>query len=108
MQLKVLASIQACKTRTILTTEEAIEIFRIYLSNNRKPSKAGATASAAKVAAAFKVNEKTIRDIWSGRTWIRELMHLDPARACSRQRLSSPNEHWHRRSPCLCVSDGRA
>ena len=38
MQLKVLASIQACKTRTILTTEEAIKIFRIHLSRKKNPT----------------------------------------------------------------------
>ena len=33
------------------------------------------------VARTYKVSEKTVRDIWRGRTWHHETLHLDPPRA---------------------------
>jgi hypothetical protein len=69
-------SIQACKTRTILTLPQVIQIKSSHLYSKTLGSK-GLTAAA--VGISFGVSEKAIRDIWRGRTWVRETMHLDPA-----------------------------
>jgi hypothetical protein len=70
-------SIQACKTRAILTEDQAIAIFRTKLLNDSQfpPNR----VSASDVSQQYGVNEKTIRDIWKGRTWLRETVHLDPS-----------------------------
>ena len=67
------------KPRAILTREKAVDIFRRSL-----PS-AGCLFSAEKLTATFVaqeygINEKTVRDIWTGRTWYNETLHLDPHR----------------------------
>ncbi len=62
------------KTRAKLSVAQAIHIY------NAK--KASPMISAAKVATLYGVGEKTIRDIWTGRTWSRETRHLHTARAC--------------------------
>ena len=80
-------SIQACKTRTILTLEQALQIFEIKLDNSNPLS---GRRTAAAVARSFGVSEKTVRDIWIGRTWVREMMHLDPARAAKACNLKLP------------------
>ena len=63
---KASASIQACKTRMILTEQNAVDIFRIKLANDSSGSnkRVGAT----RVAQLFGVSDKAIRDIWKGRT----------------------------------------
>jgi hypothetical protein len=38
----------------------------------------------------YGVNEKTVRDIWSGRTWSKETRRLDPSRALAFKKVSSP------------------
>ena len=70
-------SLQACKTRAVLTKQQAIRIFEIKLASN---SGGIEQPSAQLTAHHFGVSEKAIRDIWKGRTWIRETMHLDPKR----------------------------
>ena len=45
------------------------EVQSIYLAK-----KQGIRAT--KIAGSFGVNEKTVRDIWSGRTWAKETLHL--------------------------------
>ena len=45
------------------------EVQSIYLA--KKPGN-----RATKIAGSFGVNEKTVRDIWSGRTWAKETLHL--------------------------------
>ena len=84
-------SLQACKTRAILSKEQAIEIFLIKLENNRDSRcRISSRRSAASVARQYGVSDKAVRDIWMGRTWFRELMHLDPARAMMPERLKLP------------------
>ncbi len=83
-------SIQACKTRSVLTLQQAIHIFEIKWGQSNQPSGRSGHQSAAAVARSFGVNEKTVRDIWVGRTWIREIMHLDPARAAKAGSLKMP------------------
>ena len=67
---------QCAKPRAVLTKEQAIDIFRISTSGYTTAS--GPTATS--VAKAFGVNEKTIRDIWKGRTWCNETLPLDSSR----------------------------
>jgi hypothetical protein len=81
-------SIQACKTRTILTKQQALDIFKVRLFNDS--SAAGGRVGARRLAEQYLVNEKTIRDIWSGRTWYRETLHLDPRRKLDPKRLKAP------------------
>jgi hypothetical protein len=81
-------SIQACKTRTILTKQQVLEIFMVRLVNDS--SETGERVGARLLAEQYRVNEKTIRDIWSGRTWYRETLHLDPRRKLDPNRLKAP------------------
>ena len=69
-------SIQCAKPRAVLTKEQAIDIFRLSTFNYSKASRPTATS----VAKAFGVSEKTIRDIWNGRTWCEETLPLDSSR----------------------------
>ena len=87
-ELKLLTSLQACKTRAILTAEQAIKIFKIKLSNQTATK--SQILSPCNVARLFGVSEKAVRDIWKGRTWLRETMHLDPARIVMAARLRPP------------------
>ena len=67
---------QCAKPRAVLTKEQAIDIFR--LSASGYTTAPGPTATS--VARAFGVNEKTVRDIWKGRTWCDETLPLDSSR----------------------------
>ena len=64
------------KPRAVLTGMQAIQIFKL------KPGTALSTKSATATALArmYGVSEKTVRDIWTRRTWSRETCHLDPTR----------------------------
>jgi hypothetical protein len=57
------------KPRARLSEDQVLAIFQ-----------ARDSASATRVAVIYGVNEKTVRDIWTGRTWARETRHLDTAR----------------------------
>ena len=82
-EAKLLSSIQACKTRAVLTAEQAAQIFQIKLSGQHgvAAKRSQGPHCARIVARLFGVSDKAVRDIWNGRTWLRETMHLDPARA---------------------------
>ena len=88
--MRLLSSIQACKTRAILTAEQAIEILKIKLASKTDSRSRYESLSPCCVARAFGVSEKAVRDIWKGRTWLRETMHLDPARVVMAARLRPP------------------
>ena len=45
---------------------------------------------ATKVAKCFGVSEKAIRDIWSGRTWVKATRHLDPSKVLNKQPPARP------------------
>jgi hypothetical protein len=67
---------RAAKPRAILNRDQAVEIFKLKPpASDLKTSKVCLT-----VASMYKVSEKTVRDIWSGRTWHEETKHLDPSR----------------------------
>jgi hypothetical protein len=59
----------AAKPRAVLTRADVIAIFQIKAT----------LASATKVAKCYGVSEKTIRDVWTRRTWAAETWHLDPS-----------------------------
>ncbi len=82
------SSTSSPKTRSILTEEEAVAIFKIKITNDS--TSRSERLSAAAVARDYRVSEKTIRDIWTARTWIREIVHLDPVRAALVERLKPP------------------
>ena len=69
---------QIAKPKAILTYDKVIDIFKLR-PESKLARGAGSRASAA-VAFDFGVSEKTVRDIWRGRTWHRETLHLDPCR----------------------------
>ena len=89
-QSKCQSSIQACKTRSILTPSQAAEIFKIHLLDRSSLRAKDKWLSSTKVASVFGVSEKTVRDIWTGRTWFHELIHLDPARASLAEKRMRP------------------
>ncbi len=77
--------------RCVLTKEQVIEIFRRKLIPLKASTRSGGkscTFVATKVGKEFGVSPKTIRDIWLGRTWYRDTIHLDPTRADAADRLS--------------------
>jgi hypothetical protein len=78
-------SIQACKTRTVLTEEQAVDIFKVKMINETLGKLE--IVRACDLATKYRVNEKTIRDIWKARTWSRETLHLDPARTTCPDKL---------------------
>ena len=86
---KLLLSLKACKTRAILSEAEAIQIFLIKLENDANKWNVP-RRSATEVARHFGVSDKAVRDIWMGRTWFHELIHLDPERATMPGRLKRP------------------
>ena len=64
------------KPRAILNREQAIEIFQLRPHGTSE----GIGRCSLAVARTYKVSEKTVRDIWRGRTWHHETLHLDPSR----------------------------
>ena len=53
------------RSRSVLTKEQAIEIFEY----KKKRGDQSVTATSNELASKYNVNSKTIRDIWSGRSW---------------------------------------
>ena len=62
------------KPRAILTSQQAIAIFRLKLASD------GTRPSASTVSRVYGVSEKTIRDIWNGRTWFEDTARFEPTR----------------------------
>jgi len=76
-----MAAADNAKPRAVLTRDQAVAIFLLRPTGTKWPH--GRRASLP-IAQAFGVSEKTVRDIWSARTWYSETRHLDlsrPARA---------------------------
>ncbi len=63
---------KATKPRARLNEDQAIQIFQSKLDLPQ--------LSSTELATLYRVSEKTIRDIWTGRTWSRETWHLDTSR----------------------------
>jgi hypothetical protein len=72
----------APKPRAVLTKFQAIAIFQLKLNQS--------SSSATKVATSYGVSAKTVRDIWTARTWATETWHLDPSRAVKIKQLGRP------------------
>ena len=68
------------KQRARLSATDVISIFL------EKKSDAPAT----KVGLAFGISEKTVRDIWKGRTWAKETWHLEPTRQLVLKQVGRP------------------
>ena len=101
----------------ILSKEQAVGIFKLKCGlpisvgyGNQEPP------NASSVAVMFGVTAKTVRDIWMGRTWYRETLHLDPSRSDARERLlkragrpkgakdGKPRKPKQSFSPTLCTN----
>ena len=68
------------KKRTKLSNADAVSIFKAK-STSVQANALGLT---------YGVSEKTIRDVWSGRTWAKETWHLDPARKTALKQVGRP------------------
>ena len=79
MPLAMSESSPHLQTRTVLTKEQAIEIF----GYKQKIGEQSVTATSNELASKYNVNSKTIRDIWSGRSWFEATLPLWPEVAIS-------------------------
>ena len=70
---------EAAKPRAKLTQLDAINI---YVQKTSIP--------ATTIAREYRVSEKAIRDIWTGRTWTKETWHLDPSRVIQSKQAGRP------------------
>ena len=73
-------------TRAVLSKAQVLQIFAYKIESasvSRQTSK-----STAQIAKSYGVTEKAIRDIWTGRTWFRETLHLEPSRPETLERLT--------------------
>ena len=112
LMAEMASDVQCAKPRAVLTKEQAIDIFRLSISSFPKGSRPTATS----VARAFGVSEKTIRDIWNGRTWCDETLPLDLSRqpkprkktgrplGCKDSAPRRPREMSRRANESLCKS----
>ena len=72
------------KAVRFLNADQVTEIFRQKPTNGCEvPARSSST-----IARIYGVSAKTVRDIWCGRTWHRQTMHLDPMRP-----LRPPSRH---------------
>ena len=67
------------KPRAILTRELAVEIYR-YKIENMEAVASAVGRHASMLAGLYGVSEKTIRDIWTARTWSEATCMLEPTR----------------------------
>ena len=74
------------KHRRRLTESQVQSIYLAKKPGNR----------ATKIAGSFGVNEKTVRDIWSGRTWAKETLHVRHGYCES---SGSPSQIFERKQP---------
>ena len=74
-------------TKRGLTSDEVIKIFTMKPFDLGRSSWKDEGKGVSFIANLFGVSSKTIRDIWSGRTWYRETYHLDPYRSDATERL---------------------
>ena len=72
----------ALRTRAKLSVNQVVQIFQLKKNLSAQ--------SAAQVARDFEVSEKTVRDIWAGRTWSSETCHLDSTRILKHKQIGRP------------------
>mmetsp|Transcript_4241 Transcript_4241/g.12105 ORF Transcript_4241/g.12105 Transcript_4241/m.12105 type:complete len:180 (+) Transcript_4241:138-677(+) len=94
MDEKAIQSLQRCKTKAVLTQTDVLAIFMIKVDAlpARRPTPG-------QVASRFGVTEKTIRDIWAGRTWRQETKHLDASRVNVCEEVRRPGRPKGNRVP---------
>eukprot|EP00292_Cryptomonas_paramecium_P019018 CAMPEP_0113665068 /NCGR_PEP_ID=MMETSP0038_2-20120614/2092_1 /TAXON_ID=2898 /ORGANISM="Cryptomonas paramecium" /LENGTH=111 /DNA_ID=CAMNT_0000580365 /DNA_START=30 /DNA_END=362 /DNA_ORIENTATION=+ /assembly_acc=CAM_ASM_000170 len=63
------------RPHTVLTKDQAVEIFKYKLLKERS-GRVRNSKDCKALAQEYNVNEKTVRDIWSGRTWQQETREL--------------------------------
>ena len=68
------------RSRARLAKNEVLAIFKMKNS----------LSLATEIAAAYGLNEKTVRDIWKGRTWAKETFHLDATRSLQIKKKGRP------------------
>ena len=66
--------------RAKLTQSDALDIYKCK----------GSLISAATLSKHYGVSEKTVRDIWTGRTWSKETWHLDASRPYPTKKMGRP------------------
>ncbi len=74
--------------RNVLRKDQVLEIFKRKVVGRVYGTSLHSQPDAKKVGKEFGVTPKAVRDIWTGRTWYRETLHLDPARPDAPERLS--------------------
>lgn len=80
--------VKAAKLRTsraVLTKSQVLQIFSFKVDALSTSSKCERSTS--KIAKMYGVTEKAIRDIWTGRTWFRDTLPLEPTRPETFERL---------------------
>ena len=68
------------KARAKLTQSDALDIYNCK----------GSVTSAAALSKLYGVCEKAVRDIWTGRTWLKETWHLDDSRPYQAKKIGRP------------------
>jgi hypothetical protein len=76
------------KAFSFLLEQQVVEIFGKKLVNDSRCP--GDKLSAAAVSRMYGVSDKTVRDIWRGRTWSRETQHMDPSRPLVHKQVGRP------------------
>ena len=71
---------ESSKTRAKLTESDALNIYHCK----------GRITNAAALSKLYGVSEKTVRDIWTGRTWSKETWHLDESRPFPTKKMGRP------------------
>lgn len=77
------------KPRAVLTGEIARDVYR-YKIENMEAVASAVGRHACMLAGMYGVSEKTIRDIWTARTWSEETIILDPTR-CKKRADNRPS-----------------
>jgi hypothetical protein len=70
------------KTRSVLTADQAVQIFQA------RPIEKSVTHASIELAEKYSVSPKTVRDIWSGRSWYKETYIFDKTKPPLIQKLS--------------------
>ena len=79
------------KPRAVLTRKIAVDIYR-YKIENREAVDSAIGRHACMLAGTYGVSEKTIRDVWTGRTWSEETRILDPTSSKNANECTSPSK----------------
>ena len=66
----------------VLNTKMAVFLYKSKITNPK--------LSCVELSKLTGLNEKTIRDVWSARTWARETLHLDPCPWERKERVRGP------------------